>query len=441
MMKLCAIVPAHNEEAAISDVVRGARAHAEEVVVVDDGSSDATASRAEEAGATVLRLSRKSGKGMALRAGFAHALRNDFDAVITLDADGQHDPAEIPRFVRCAERRGVSLVTGSRMANAGGMPAARWFFNRITSEALSFALRHEIRDSQCGYRLLRRSLLEKLSLSAKKYDIETEVLVQASDHGVRPCEIPIHCVYRERGHTHGYPDVMRYLRIVERRGSHWRFYWHLAKIAGPTALKFVALPLLVIGALLLLLHVGGGDPHRIRDALADLGFLGPVLFVILCTLKPLTFLPFSGLTLVAGAAFGLVSGTILVAIGGMTGAVVGFMMGRVYLRSVVERFLARRFPGADEWVARGGWSSIFFVRLLNIPWDWVSYAAGFSKIQFHEFMLGTGAAVIPVAFIGTFFGDSLWTFPSAQFFTAFGILFGFGTVTFLVRRRFRPAAA
>lgn len=442
-MKICAIIPACNEEGAIARVVRGVLAHCDEAVVVDDGSRDGTPDVAREAGATVLRLPRRSGKGAAMRTGFEHALRNGFEAVITLDADGQHDPAEIPRFIRCAEQRGESLVTGSRMANSRGMPFVRWFTNWLTSKSLSVAFGYEVQDSQCGYRLIRTDLLRGLPLSARKYDIETEVLVEANRLGARACEIPIHCVYAQRDHTHTYRDIVRFLRLYGRHYSRWTGIFRLAKFAWTRSapfllglLKILSFPLLVVLALGILTQMGGGslDPGSIRTALEGLGILAPVIFVLLCALKPLVIFPVSGLTFVAGAVFGLWYGTLLVAIGGLAGAVVGYYFARFYGRGIIERHVARRFPSAEEWVSREGWTAVLFLRLLNVPWDWVSYAAGLSKLSFRGFATATLIAVLPIAFLGTMLGAAVWHFPSWKFFAAFGTILAFGTVTYLVRR-------
>lgn len=451
-MRLCAVIPAHNEIATIAGIVRGALASCERVIVVDDGSSDGTAEEAERAGAVVVKRSRKSGKGVALREGFSRALQYEIDAVITLDSDGQHDPADIPRFVRCAEQRGEAIVTGNRMGSARNMPRARWISNWLTSKALSIALRHEISDSQCGYRLIRTELLRKLPMKARKYDIETEILVEAHELGVHPCEIPIRSLYRHNRSTHGYPDVTRFIQTCTRYDSAWRIVPKLllacageaAPLLGST-LRALSVPALALILLALFAHSGGGHlpgPEQIRSRLANVGFWAPALFVFLCTVKPLTFLPFSGLTVVAGAAFGLWEGTLWTALGGMTGAMTGFFMGRIYFRPLVQRFVLRRFPSPEIWIHDTRWSTILFVRLLNFPWDWVSYAAGLSSIRFRDFMVGTAGAVLPVAFFGVYVGDTVWSFPSPQFFLAFASFFAFGTVAYLLRRsRKRRAAA
>ena len=124
-MKVCALAPAYNEIAHIAGVVRGCRRHCP-VVVVDDGSTDGTARAAEQAGARVLRRAVNSGKGVALRMGFAHVLNAGWDAVVTLDGDGQHDPADVPRLVAAAERRpSLGIVVGSRMHDTRAMPLSR----------------------------------------------------------------------------------------------------------------------------------------------------------------------------------------------------------------------------------------------------------------------------------------------------------------------------
>ncbi|HJW23051.1 MAG TPA: glycosyltransferase family 2 protein, partial [Candidatus Limnocylindrales bacterium] len=134
-----ALIPAHNEAPRIGVVVAGTSAHLP-VVVVDDGSSDATAAVARASGATVLEQRPNQGKGAALRAGFRHALEAGFDAAVTLDGDGQHDPAEIPKFLGplAGEAGGVELVIGER--SFGAMPLVRRLSNATGTLLLSAAL-------------------------------------------------------------------------------------------------------------------------------------------------------------------------------------------------------------------------------------------------------------------------------------------------------------
>ncbi|MCA9729102.1 MAG: glycosyltransferase family 2 protein, partial [Candidatus Eisenbacteria bacterium] len=146
---ILALIPGYNEAAGIAQVVRGAAASLP-VLVVDDGSKDGTAEVAEEAGATVLRQIPNQGKGAALRMGFRHALEHGYEAVLTLDADGQHDPAEIPAFLECYRKSGAPLIIGAR--DFRQMPFVRRLSNRFARATFSQAVGRKVLDNQSGYR-------------------------------------------------------------------------------------------------------------------------------------------------------------------------------------------------------------------------------------------------------------------------------------------------
>jgi len=183
MVTLCALVAAFNEEAHIADVVKGAAIHASPVVVVDDGSTDDTAARAQAAGAVVISHEQNRGKGCAIRTGLAYALKQDRSHVLFLDADLQHDPAEIPRLVAHAERGTGDLVIGEREFRRDEMPAARYHANIIGSAILSRFVGADISDSQSGFRLIRADLLRRVRLTGTGYEIETEMLIKLARLG------------------------------------------------------------------------------------------------------------------------------------------------------------------------------------------------------------------------------------------------------------------
>ena len=217
-MKVCALIPAYDEARHIAAVVQGCRPHCP-VVVIDDGSSDDTGRIAAEAGAQVLRQPGNTGKGNALKAGFEHALAEDYDAVITLDGDGQHDPAQLPSFISAAQQDpNAAIVVGSRMHATSDMPFMRVLTNRVMSSIISHLCRQEILDTQSGYRLIGASVLRAVSLSATRYDIETELLLQASAAGFRISEIPIRTIYEDETSDICVPrETWRFLKLV------WRY--------------------------------------------------------------------------------------------------------------------------------------------------------------------------------------------------------------------------
>jgi glycosyltransferase involved in cell wall biosynthesis len=178
MVTLCALIAAFNEEAHVADVVKGAALHASPVVVVDDGSTDHTAARARAAGAIVITHGQNRGKGWAIRTGLEYALKQDRSHVLFLDADLQHDPAEIPRLVARAEQRDADFVIGEREFRKDAMPAARFHANVVGSAILSRFIGADIADSQSGFRLIRADLLRSVRLTGTGYEIETEMLIK-----------------------------------------------------------------------------------------------------------------------------------------------------------------------------------------------------------------------------------------------------------------------
>ncbi len=192
---VCAVIPALNEEATIADVVERCRAAgAGQVLVVDDGSRDQTAVRAREAGAVVLSAGlpgeRPRGKGVAIRVGFARA---DADVIVTLDGDGQDPPEELPTLVAAIDA-GAELAIGSRFAGTFG-PGAITRIDRLGNRALSLVFAglygRRLADTQAGFRALARSLLARLDLRARGFEIEVEILAKALRVGAQVVEVPV----------------------------------------------------------------------------------------------------------------------------------------------------------------------------------------------------------------------------------------------------------
>jgi glycosyltransferase involved in cell wall biosynthesis len=211
--RIIALVPAFNEAERLRGVVEGARAHLP-VLVVDDGSADDTAAVGEAAGAEVLRRPRNGGKGMALRDGFRHALDGGFDAVVTLDADGQHDPREIPAFLSKARDGGADLIIGSR--DFRGMPPVRRFANSVGRHCFSWALGQNVPDNQSGYRLVRRRLMQAMLESAEQgFEFEVEMIVVCVRNGYTLDWVPIRTIYAgEKSHIRRGHHVKHFFRVV-----------------------------------------------------------------------------------------------------------------------------------------------------------------------------------------------------------------------------------
>jgi glycosyltransferase involved in cell wall biosynthesis len=194
-VNLAALIPAFNEAGTIAEVIAGLPGLVRHVLVVDDGSTDATAAQAREAGADVLSLATNRGKGAAVRAGLARVLTGPFTHVLLLDGDLQHRPGEAGRLIDAAERTGADLIVGERQFSRADMPASRYHANRIGSRALSWFVGAPVRDTQCGFRLCRLEALRNLPLHARGYDIETEMLVKLRRRGARVAGVPISAVY------------------------------------------------------------------------------------------------------------------------------------------------------------------------------------------------------------------------------------------------------
>jgi glycosyltransferase involved in cell wall biosynthesis len=201
-----ALVPAYQAAETVGWVVEGIARHVPRVLVVDDGSADATGDLAARAGAEVLRLPQNGGKGSALRAGLARLLESDATHVAFLDADAQHDPEDLPRLLAAA-REGEELVIGSRMGRPEEIPAVRYRTNEIGSRILTRMTGHSIEDAQSGYRVLSTRLLRRLDLTSRGYLIETEILLKAARHVPRFREVPVRVVYGGPSHYRPFRDT------------------------------------------------------------------------------------------------------------------------------------------------------------------------------------------------------------------------------------------
>lgn len=215
-MRVCAVIPAYQEEGRIGPVVAEARRYVGEVIVVDDGSTDSTAEEARRAGAQVVSHERNLGKGAALLRGFQEAKAAGFEGAVTLDADGQHSPAEIPLLLDALA--GADLVLGNRMGTAEEMPLVRRLTNRVMSAVISRLCRQRIADTQTGFRAVRLEPLLSLPFEASHFDFESEMLIRMARAGARIAEVPVTTVYGvgERSKIRPCRDTLRFLRLLVR---------------------------------------------------------------------------------------------------------------------------------------------------------------------------------------------------------------------------------
>lgn len=211
MMNICIIIPVHNEAKHIGPLIEALRTKKHDVIIIDDGSTDQTRAIAQEKGATVIRHQQRGGKGYSLRKGFEYALQHDYEGVITMDGDGQHDVEDIDQFVQAAQKYQASIVTGNRMDNSGSMPFVRLCTNRFMSWLISLACKQSIKDTQCGFRYISRDVLEKLNLTCQGFEIETEILMKACKKGFKVYSIPVKTIYcDEKSKINPFKDTIRF---------------------------------------------------------------------------------------------------------------------------------------------------------------------------------------------------------------------------------------
>lgn len=214
-MKTCVIVPTYNEAKAIGELIKQIRAQDFTVVIIDDGSQDNTAEIAQNSGAMVLRNKSNLGKGASLIRGFGYALDNNFDAVITMDGDGQHLPQDLPYFIRLAKYSDSGILIGNRMSKTKNMPLVRLITNKFMSWLISRLTGQKISDTQCGFRLIKRSVLEKLDLSTSRYETESEILIKSSRLGFKIESVPIRSIYNgEKSSINPFIDTLRFIKFI-----------------------------------------------------------------------------------------------------------------------------------------------------------------------------------------------------------------------------------
>ncbi len=221
-----AVIPCYNEEATIGSVVIKARRHVDEVLVVDDGSNDGTKRIAEEGGAIVVSHKHNKGKSQGIKTGFKYALANNFDYVVTIDGDGQHDPDEIPAVLGNILNNGHDISIGLRSGKDTEMPAWRRVGKRVLDYATSFGNGGYITDSQCGFRAFNRKAVKLLTprLNGSAFSVESEQLIKAHEQDLNVAHTNVSCKYKNLDTSakdpasHGF-SVLRYIiwLIAERR--------------------------------------------------------------------------------------------------------------------------------------------------------------------------------------------------------------------------------
>ncbi len=213
-MKIAIVIPAYNEEKNIAELLNYFKNYPREgIIVVDDGSRDKTSVIVERFGAILLKHKENLGKGMAHRTAFEYAIKNGFEGVITIDADGQHMPQEIENFIK--EKDSADILVGTRRMTLANMPLIRYFTNKVTSLTVSLIASQRVFDSQSGFRYISSEVLRKVPLRTGRFQTESEILIKAGRMGFKIGCVPISTVYREeKSYINPFIDTCRFIGLA-----------------------------------------------------------------------------------------------------------------------------------------------------------------------------------------------------------------------------------
>lgn len=213
-MKIITIIPAYNEEATIKDVVHQALRYSD-VLVVDDGSTDRTADLAGKAGAQIIIHATNLGKGASIKTGLKKAIKDDYQVMVLMDGDGQHNPECIPHLISGTAKAGMVMCTRFKQGIPQGMTLPRRLSNRFTTDILTFVTGYKITDSQCGFRVITAEVAPIfLNIPYNDYIYESEMLYQASKNQISVVEKPITCAYKgEKSYITGI-NVLNYVLYI-----------------------------------------------------------------------------------------------------------------------------------------------------------------------------------------------------------------------------------
>jgi glycosyltransferase involved in cell wall biosynthesis len=221
-----AVIPCRNEESMIGSVILKTKRFVNDVLVIDDGSTDETKKVAKDAGAVVISHKKNKGKGAAIKTGFKYALDNEYDYVVTIDGDGQHNPLEIPKLLDNVMNNGHDVSIGYRVGNDTEMPMWRRVGKRVLDYTTGMGTGGFITDSQCGFRAFNRKAIEAITpkLKGEAFSVESEQLIHAHGSGLKMANTQVTCKYNglqtstKNPASHGL-SVLGYVLwvVVERR--------------------------------------------------------------------------------------------------------------------------------------------------------------------------------------------------------------------------------
>jgi len=204
---LVVLVPAYNAEPTLANVVKGVRRNLPKALIIgiDDGSTDGSRKLLRTVADETIEFDKNQGKGAALRAGFAKALERGASAVLTIDSDGQHDPAFAPAIVGALDR--ADIVIGTRDLSGAGVPKHRRIANMISSAATRAESGRKDRDSQSGYRAMKAEVLRKVHAVGDRYEFETDFIIRAARAGFTTINVPISTIYGSPSYFREFRDA------------------------------------------------------------------------------------------------------------------------------------------------------------------------------------------------------------------------------------------
>jgi glycosyltransferase involved in cell wall biosynthesis len=217
MDKIAVVIPAYNAENSLEELVTKIQKIISlyDIFVVNDGSTDKTAEILKKLNCNIIIHEQNKGKGSALKSAFTECIKRNYSAVITIDADLQHNPDFIPEFVKFYENSDYDIIIGARERDIKIMPFQRILSNTITSFIVSKRIGQKIIDSQSGYRLIKTKVLKEVNLETSKYDTETEILLKAGLKGFRIGFVQISTIYgSEKSSIRGFRDTFSFIKLI-----------------------------------------------------------------------------------------------------------------------------------------------------------------------------------------------------------------------------------
>ena len=209
------IIPAYNEEESIAKLLPSLNFPPQDIIVVDDGSTDNTISKSQSFGVHVIRHEKNKGKGMAHRTGFNFASKEEARWVITMDADGQHSPKDIPKFIKAIKEKKGDMIIGEREVTIRTMPFLRFLTNLWTSFIVSILGGKRVKDAQSGFRAISKEIFTSIPLSTNNFQTESEIIIKAARRGFRITSVPIRTIYNESySYIKPFLDTLRFIKLA-----------------------------------------------------------------------------------------------------------------------------------------------------------------------------------------------------------------------------------